>query len=226
MNEHVEHVESPEHVGYKDSPNEIEQARGLNLKQPSVPNCTKVVRLFVVDPESGRTVESIIANEHPTRADVFVVTQPDGTMTTQGTAKSAGDLEPKTWLGGSGLVNHAHAHHLHRGTVPVLTGIDRDQIEWQCDVPFRVSRIEKVVAGHIPGFPSVHGPDYPFERSLPELNAREGDRCRPIRSGPTKVIPGALGKPVEWKQLYKAHFELKIGGSWKPLDPDFYCEWR
>jgi len=228
MNEHVahvEHVEPPEQLDYEDRAFEIEQTRGLNLRQPSVPNTTKVVRLFVVDPERGRTFEHIVAHEHPTRSDVFVVTRPDGTLGTQGTAKSGGDLEPMTWLG-HGLVKHQDAHDQHRGTVPVLKGIDRDQLEWQCDVPFRVSRIEKVSGSNPHGYPSVHGPDYPFEQSLDELNARENDDSRPIRSGPTKVIPGEHDRPIEWKQLYKAHFELKIGGTWKPLDPDVYCEWR
>jgi hypothetical protein len=201
----------------------LAKMRAQNLKQPSVPNCTKVVRLFVVDRE--RTFEDIVAHENPTRGDVFVVTRSDGNVAAQGSAGSGGDLYPMTWLGGHELVEHQHAHHQHRGTVPVLTGIDRDQIEWQCDVPFRVSRIEKVVDGHDHGFPGHDGPDYPFEKSLPDINDRRGDDCRPIRSGPTKIILHH-DRPIDWKQLYKAHFELKIGETWKPLDPDFYCDWR
>jgi hypothetical protein len=184
---------------------EIGKDREQNLKNPALPNTTKVVRLVIVPP--GR---SIASTRSPTRTDVFVVTDEEG------------KLHPKTWLG-DGLVDHEEAHHQHRGTVLIVKGLDRDQIEWQCDVPFRVSQIEKTAGHH---FQNFKGPNYPFMMGLDRLTELRGGPGQPIRSGPVKVIRGITGRPIEWKQLYKAHFELKIGRTWKPLDPDFYCDWR
>ena len=109
------------------------------------------------------------------RSDVFVVTDEEG------------KLHPKTWLG-DGLVDHEEAHHQHRGTVLIVKGLDRDQIEWQCDVPFRVSQIEKTAGHH---FPSFKGPNYPFMMGLDRLTELSGGPGQPIRSGPVKVIRGS-----------------------------------
>jgi hypothetical protein len=193
----------------------IAKGRKVNLRHPEVPNRTKVVRLFVVpsclNPESSREVAEYVRGKNPTREDVFVVTK-------------RGRLRPTTWHG-SKLLDHAKAHGLHIDTAVVLKGIDREQIEWQCDVPFRITKIEKVTR-HIHGFhsfPSVaDNPPNPFASDLRKL---AGSPCVAIRSGPTAVIR-RRGTLIEWKQLYKAHFALYINGVWKPLDPDVYCEWR
>jgi hypothetical protein len=178
-------------------------ARAMNRKEPSMPNCTKVVRLFVVRP--GRTLKSIVANEKPSRSDVVVRMNRDG------------NLEPMSWLGDvRGLVDHEQAHDEHVGTVLVLNGANREQIEWQCDVRFRLTGI-KLKDGH-ETFPRVRGKRYPFITSLKKLQQQHRDTDRPLRSGPTK--------PGQWKQLYKAHFKLLIGRRWMDLDPDVYCEWR
>ena len=193
---------------YPDRDLAIEEGRRQNLVRPAVPNRTKVVRLFVVPP--GKDPAEIIRTKSPTRADVFVVTGDDG------------NLKPMSWLG-DGLVEHDRAHDQHVESVVVLMGIDREQIEWQCDVPFAVSRIQRIDESEH-GFPKGSGPEQPFEV---DPTGRTGDRCEPIRSGPTKVRPdGAAGPAVPWNQLYKAHFVLWIGGQLKPLDPDFYCDWR
>jgi len=184
------------------------KARRLNEDYPLLGNCTKVVRLFVVDPDVGRTVDSIKAHESPTRADVFV--QWDGK-----------NLQPHSLIT-TKAIGHDKAHDEHIGTVLVLNGNDREQIEWQCDVLFRVTQI--VESTHPEGF-DTFGPvpkDTPFERDPVGSN---GDRARPIRSGPTKIVK-VNDKTVPWGQLYKAHFMLWFKNDWRPLDPDFYCDWR
>ena len=179
-----------------------------SLGDPNMLNCTKVVRLFVLDPANGRTEQSIRANESPTRADVFV----DRTKLTRDGSKPGGELIAKS-IGRSAMVPHHQAHHEHRGSVVVLSAESGDQIEWQCDVPFRVVSITLAEDGHEIGFLTFGKPPaYPFKKDLGAL--REGNPSLPIRSGGLKD-----GK---YKQLYKAHFELLIDGEWKLLDPDFY----
>ena len=190
-----------------------------NLKHPLLGNTTKVVRIFVVG-LNGRTLQQIVADESPTRADVFVELPSDGTRV----------LEPKTWLGGADLVDHDTAHDLHKsGTIPILKGKYRDQIEWQCDVPFKVSKIEKVDPPKH-GFENHKGLQHPFEKTWETLEKMDGGPNQPIRSGPTKIVwidpPILKPFPLGWKQLYKAHFTLTIKGDEMLLDPDFYCEWH
>ena len=190
-----------------------------NLKHPKLGNTTKVVRIFVVG-LNGKTLDQIVAEESPTRADVFVELPSDGTLV----------LEPKTWLGGPDLVDHHTAHGLHKsGTIPILRGKYRDQIEWQCDAPFKVSEIEKVDPPKH-GFHNHKGQDEPFEKPTAALKTVMGGPSKPIRSGPTKIVwvdPPLLPRFVlGWKQLYKAHFTLTINGVDMLLDPDFYCEWH
>jgi hypothetical protein len=61
------------------------------------------------------------------------------------------------------------------------------QIEWQCDVPFKVSAIKKVTdEDHMHGFHNYKGQDEPFVKTLDEMNTRGGGPDKPIRSGPTK----------------------------------------
>jgi len=191
-----------------------------NYKFPKLANSTKVVRIFVLGLLPGRTLEQIVADESPTRADVFVYV----------TKRDANGLKPMTWLGEPGvLVPHDEAHHQHRsGTIPILKGKYRDQIEWQCDVPFTVSAIEKVTdEDHMHGFDNYKGPDEPFVKTLGEMNARGGGPDRPIRSGPTVIVRHKLFRfTVGWKQLYKAHFKLEINREPVDLDPDVYCEWH
>lgn len=172
-------------------------------------NNTKVVRLFV--PSAKRTEELIRAEENPTRADVFV----DRTQLSRDA--SARELKAKS-IGKRDLVEHHEAHHQHKGSVVVLKAKDGDQIEWQCDVPFRVVQITKVSdkeAEEI-DFPrrGDNTPVNPFIKDPVAL--RKVVASTPIRSGAIK--------PGHFKQLYKAHFELEIDGQLKILDPDFYCD--
>jgi hypothetical protein len=185
-------------------------AREQNREHPLVPNSTKVVHIFVLP--RGRDIAGPLGKKDfghtsPGRADVFVVMNPDGT------------LKPMSWLGGK-LIDHKHAHHEHVGTVVVLKNGDREQIEWQCDVPFKVTNITPLT-GHEGVFRSFNGPVYPFIMSLEELKAQTGDKDRPIRSGTT--LPNGL-EPGSWSQLYKADFKLFIDGEWRDFDPDFYCD--
>jgi hypothetical protein len=185
---------------------EIMKARAMNLEHPSVPNTTKVVRLFVLP--RNRDLQKPMdkrdfGHTSPGRTDVFVVINPDGS------------LKPMSWLGDK-LVDHKSAHHAHVGTVVVLKGTEREQIEWQCDVPFRVTDITPLDT-HQSVFPSVgERKEYPFIMSKADLLAQTGDKDRPIRSGPTQ--------PGPWSQLYKADFKLLIEGVEKDFDPDFYCD--
>lgn len=191
-----------------------------NYRYRLLANCTKVVRIFVVRNQND-VDEAFVAKKSPTRSDVFVQTD----LYTRGE-----DLAPWTWLGEYRvLVSHDHAHHEHRsGTIPVLKGKLRDQLEWQCDVPFEVSQIKRVVdEKEMHGFHNYAGPAHPFVRPLDALKGGTADN--PIRSGPTVIIPHKfLRIPVRWKQLYKATFRLQLvsGGPWLTLDPDFYCEWH
>jgi hypothetical protein len=208
-------METVEHAAHEIGEiSEISETK-QNYKFPLVANCTKVVRIFVIGP---RTLKQIFAEESPTRADVFVdVARVD-----------ANGLKPMTWLGEPlVLVDHDESHHKHRsGTIPVLKGKYRDQIEWQCDVPFTVSAIKKVTdEDHMHGFVNYKGLDEPFVRTLGEMNTRGGGPDRPIRSGPTKIVEGRFFH-VPWKQLYKAHFKLNVNGTSMDLDPDVYCEWH
>jgi hypothetical protein len=187
----------------------ISKARKINLQRPAIPNRTKVVRLFVVPKDlkcdDAERVRKFATERNATRADVFVVRENNG------------GLSPMSWLG-DGLLAHQTAHGDHAETVVVLIGIDREQIEWQCDVRFRLTKIEKQETDVHSFTGTADTPDDPFMRD--PVNS-EGDPCRPIRSGPTKVLPGE--RP--WDQLYKAHFSLEVDGKWLPLDPDFYCDW-
>src|SRR5690242_7749669 len=74
----------------------------------SILNCTKVVRLFLLDPENGRTEKFIRENENPTRADIFV---DRNKLTLEG--PNAGK-ELVAWsIGLSEVVPHAIAHQQH-----------------------------------------------------------------------------------------------------------------
>jgi len=183
----------------------------------SILNCTKVVRIFVVDEAAGRTMEKIRASESMTRADVFAVQVKDDTGSAQSSSRSGRHLKPMS-IGLKAIVDHHDAHHQHSGGIVKLKRKEGDQIEWQCDVPFRVVNITKATYGHGLEFLNVgNAPPYPFDGSV--NNLRPGDRSTPIRSGAIRQHEHGL-----WKQLYKAHFELQIGGVWMPFDPDFYCD--
>jgi len=194
-----------------------EQASPTQEKPPkdygdlSILNCTKVVRLFLLDSKKGRTKEFIRANENATRADVFV----DRTkLTLEG--PNAGKELMALSIGLSEVVPHDVAHDQHDRSIVVLKAVDGDQVEWQCDVPFRVVSIT-MADGHRHGFPTEgRPPQNPFTKPVEELRQREGSG--PIRSG---VLARGHGF---WKQLYKAKFELEIDGQPRILDPDFYCE--
>jgi len=179
------------------------------LGEKTILNCTKVVRLFLLDPENGRTTDFLRATENATRADIFV----DRTKLTR-EGPHAGTQLMAMSIGLRDVVPHKKAHEEHHGSIVVLKAADGDQVEWQCDVPFKVLKIT-MVKEHTHGFHTHgHPPEYPFTKNLEALTQREPSA--PIRSG-------AL-KRGHWKQLYKAEFELEIDGQRLVLDPDFYCE--
>ena len=198
---------SEKHTTLEGTVEDAQQTLGVD----PILNNTKVVRLFV--PSAKRTEDLIRDEENPTRADVFV----DRTQLSRD--PSARELKAKS-IGKERLVEHHQAHHEHKDSVVVLKAKAGDQIEWQCDVPFRVLRITKVSdkeAEEI-DYPR-HGdntPINPFKKD--PIGLRKEVESTPIRSG--AIQPG------HYKQLYKAHFELKIEGELKILDPDFYCDGR
>jgi len=224
--EHADHAAAHSERAANDAiaDREIRQVKA-NLADSSLANCTKVVRIFVINPVSGRAIDDVareMAKEWcVTRADVFVVRPaPDADLKQP--------LKPLTWLGGPRLVEHHEAHEQHWGTIPVVKGKVRDQIEWQCSVPFKVSKIVRTDKD-THGFFNYKGPDYPFTKSESDLYAAGGGPSAPIRSGPTTILMDHLRLfHVPWKQLYKAHFKLDFDGNgrWRDLDPDFYCEWH
>jgi hypothetical protein len=91
-----------------------------------------------------------------------------------------------TWLGGPDLVEHDIAHGLHRaGTIPILKGKYRDQIEWQCDVPFQISDITMVTdPDDMHGFHNYKGQAEPFVKTLAQLRLIAGRRINQSGPGP------------------------------------------
>src|SRR5262245_28355509 len=100
-------------------------------KNPDVPSCTKVVRLIVCKPgfkwDDVATVRALANKRYATRQDVFIV-------------KRGEEWEPMTWLGDA-LVEHHEAMEKDKLTVTRLSVKNREQLQWECDVPFRIKAI-------------------------------------------------------------------------------------
>lgn len=182
-----------------------------NQKDWDVPNRTKVVRLIVVPKGMALNGKSAIGDfarqHHATRVDVFIVYN-----------TAAKEWQPYSWLGKQGLVSHDKAHQMHPETVVILMVADREQLQWECSVPFRIRNIRR--AKPIPTFvENKESPAMPFRA---DLIGAHGGPGRPVVSG----LPTLTEEQCD--QLYKASFELWIPGEPKltTIDPDIYCDWN
>lgn len=193
----------------------LEQMRKINAQDPDVPNRTKVVRLIVwpdkVDWRDPKAARDYAMSRHATRGDIFVVHRPN---------PKTGVLEwaPMSWLG-QALVEHDDGHARHRETVPILMIQDREQLQWECDVPFRISNIVHIASHH--SFQSIgQGTEQPFRKSL--VLQEVGGPGKPIISGPPEM------QVYRHNRLFKLSFDLELHGSggWTTIDPDLHCDWQ
>ena len=124
-----------------------------------------------------------------------------------------------SWLGDA-LVEHDEAVRTDRESTVFAMVAEREQIQWESNVDFRVASIGKHEGVPQTGLTNgPEGPDNPFEW-LPKDN--RGGPGRPIRSGPPKLTG------TDYNQLYKATFEFWIPGEANVvvIDPDVYCDFR
>lgn len=178
----------------------------------SLPNRTKVVRLIIVpdnvNPSDADAVARLVAAEGAARTDVFIVRD-----------KEHG-WHPRSLLNGL-VVDHDQATRGEREVTVFVMVTQREQIQWESSVPFRIASIvqkdsiEKV--GLINSNPKL-APANPFGDGPLKASGTPG---HPIRSGPAVMEPY---KPYD--QLYKVSFVLTINGQQVAIDPDVYCDWN
>jgi hypothetical protein len=148
-------------------------------------------------------VRKLADARHATRADAFVV-------------KHKEHWEPMYWLG-DGLVTHGEGMLKHIDTVTKLNVEDREQVQWECDVPFRIKSI--ALHEEHDGIKSVNKlTAHPFRK---DVVGEIGGPGRPLISGPPTF------KKAFYPQWLKVTFELQLPGSneWQEVDPDVLCEW-
>ena len=188
----------------------IFEGREKNAKDPDVPNRTKVVRLIVVPdelkPADKDAIRAFAQGHHAARVDVFVVKQE---------TKTGVQWVPMSWLG-EALEDHHDAAALHGESVLVLMVEDREQVQWESNMPFKIT---KIAAKDSDLFPSTAK-----KREMPfsdDVIGQLGGPGRPVISGPPK-FDRAL-----YDQLYKVSFSMDLPGSgWTDVDPDIYCDWN
>ena len=176
--------------------------------QPDVPNRTKVVRLIVVptdlDLNKVAAVRAFARAQGAAKSDAFIVKDPD-----------SGHWHPMSWLG-DGLVDHEEATRSDRDCTTTVNIREREQIQWESNVEFRIASIER--KDSIPEVGIVNGPigpENPFTWTAAETRGGPG---RPVRSGPPSV-----GKVPEYNQLYKMTFGMMLEGHEVIIDPDLIC---
>jgi hypothetical protein len=184
------------------------RAANLNKKYPDVPNRTKVVRLIVCPREFDRNdraqVATLATARHASRADAFIVFD-----------DKTNHWLPMYWDGGE-LTLHGSAIIDSPESVCLLMVEDREQLQWECDVPFRITAIEPVSKPGT-GFASSGIKEHPFRKNL--IN-QQGGPCRPVISGPPTLANGP------YDQLLKLSFELMLEQKWVTIDPDVHCDWN
>lgn len=175
---------------------------------PDVPNRTKVVRLIVVpphiDPSDTASVRQFASAQGAAKTDAFIVKE-----------KGSGHWHPMTWLGHA-LVDHEVATRTDRDCTVHVSIPEREQIQWESNVEFRVASIER--KDSIPEIGLINGPagpGNPFSASIGDVRGGPG---RPIRSGPPSVA-----EVGEYTQLYKMTFGMMLDGKEEIIDPDVVC---
>lgn len=182
---------------------------------PDVPNRTKVVRLIVVpndvDPDDANRVTPFARGQNAAKTDVFIVRDKDRV-----------GWHPRSWLGTGPLIDHAQAVRQDVETVLLIWILQREQIQWESDVEFKIASIQKKSEKDAKDAGLINNgdaPDNPFE-GLQDLIEKGQKPARLIRSGPP-----SLNDRREYNQLYKVRFAMTIDGMEREIDPDVYCEW-
>lgn len=198
------------HVESQGNDDNLHIARNLNLKAPHVANRTKVVRLIVCPPgfawKDRAVVRDLASRRFATRADVFIVN--DGRK-----------WVPMSWNGGA-LIDHRLAHKAHPESIVLVMVADREQIQWESDVPFRIRTIKPRKRGwHHGYFSKGVMKHHPFRS---DLIGAAGGPCRPVVTG-----PATLNESL-YDQMFKVSFDMLLPGEnvWKIVDPDIHCDWN
>ena len=179
----------------------------------NLPNRTKVVRLIIVpdavNPADANAVAQLVAREGAAKTDVFIVRD-----------KATG-WHPRSLLNGQ-LVDHDVATRSDREVTVFVMVEQREQIQWESSVPFRISSIvQKDSVSEtdlINSNPKEAPAPSPFGDGLLKASGAPGS---PIRSGPASLNGGR-----QYNQLYKVSFVLTIDGQQVAIDPDVYCDWN
>jgi hypothetical protein len=183
------------------------RADALNVKHPNVPNRTKVVRMIVCPggfkPDSREQVTQLANARHAARVDAFIVFHKD-------------KWQPMYWDGGA-LEPHHDALINNPESVCLLFVEAREQLQWECDVPFRIIEITPVSKPETGFVSNGTLKQHPFRQDL--IN-EEGGPGRPLISGPPAL------EPKGYDQLLKLTFELMLDGKWVVIDPDVHCDWN
>lgn len=181
---------------------------------PDLPNRTKVVRLIIVpdsvNPTDVNAVAQLVAAEGAAKTDVFIVRD------------KAQGWHPRSLLNGL-LVDHDVATRSDRQVTVFVMVEQREQIQWESSVPFRITSIvqkDSVPERDLNNTNSKEAPPNPFGDGPLKASGSPG---RSIRSGPP-ALRDLAGN--QYDQLYKVSFVLTIEGQPVAIDPDVYCDWR
>lgn len=175
---------------------------------PEFANRTKVVRLIVVpsdfDPTDLTGVRKFASEQGAAKTDAFIVKD-----------RVTGHWHPMTWLGDA-LVDHEEATHTDPDCTVVVKIPEREQIQWESNVEFRVALIER--KDSIPEIGLINGPQGPANPFKWVSSNGHGGPGRPVRSGPPSVDDVA-----GYNQLYKMNFGMMLDGKEEMIDPDLIC---
>ena len=144
---------------------------------PDVPNRTKVVRLIVVPSHINATdtasVSAFARAQGAAKTDAFIVKDP-----------ASGHWHPMTWLGHA-LVDHEVATRTDRDCTVSVNIPEREQVQWESNVEFRVASIERKDSVHEIGL--INGPAGPENPFAWIPSDGRGGPGRTVRSGPPSV---------------------------------------
>ena len=175
---------------------------------PELANRTKVVRLIVVPSDLDTTnltaVRDFARAQGAAKTDAFIVKNP-----------ANGHWHPMTWLGDA-LVDHEEATRTDPDCTVQVKIPEREQIQWESNVEFRVASIER--KDSIPQIGLINGPSGPGNPFTWVSNNGRGGPGRPVRSGPPSVSEVAA-----YNQLYKMTFGMMLDGKEEIIDPDLIC---
>ena len=185
----------------------------------NLPNRTKVVRLVVMDgkiADDRALLQQFVIRESIAESDVLIVRG-----------------EPKSYIHGAGLIDHDEALTADDHSVVYVMEQELEQLQWESNTDFVISRIEKKPGPNSPDIPrkkvgdidNLHGRTYNQNPKAPQ-NPFAGFQLpkelrRQFLSGVANLIDHR--KPY-LGQLYKLSFEMMIDGKRMTIDPDVYCD--